>query len=145
MRGTTRDMSDSHEVDLVAALGGRRTPGSGNQPNNPMDGRLNRYTEDLAFAWDGKSTLGKSIGVTLEMISKARDQALGERPMIALRWYATERLKVAEDWAAVTLDDFTEMLELAREARAMKEFLMDNADPNDMEPNLYEVLLSETR
>ncbi len=123
MRGTTRDMSDAHEIHLVQVLGGRRTRGSGNQPANPMDGRLNRYTDDLAFAWDGKSTLGKSLSIDLKMVEKAREQALGERPAIALRWYATERLEVAEDWMAVTLDDFAELLELAREARLMRAFL----------------------
>lgn len=142
MRGTTRNMSDAHEIALVDALGGRRTRGSGNQPANPMDGRHNRYTDDLAFAWDGKSTLGKSIGVTLEMIRKARDQALGERPMLALRWYATERLAVAEDWVAVTLDDFQELLHGARQARLMREFLEGQADPNDLEPSLWEVFLA---
>lgn len=123
MRGTTRNMSDAHEVDLVEAFGGRRTRGSGNQFNNPMDGRLNRYTDDLAFAWDGKSTLGKSISVTLEMWRKACEQALGERPMLALRWYATERLRLALDLIVVSKDDFVELLDLAREAGRMKAFM----------------------
>lgn len=123
MRRTTRQMSDAHEVALVHAFGGRRTPGSGNQAANPMDGRQNRYTEDLAFAWDGKSTLGASITIDLKMIEKARDQALGERPMLALRWYATERLAVAEDWVAVTLDDMQELLETAREARLLRAYV----------------------
>jgi hypothetical protein len=133
MRGTTRNMSDAHEVALVEALGGRRTRGSGNQANNPMDGRHNRYTDDLAFAWDGKSTLGKSISITLEMIEKARDQALAERPMIALRWYATERLAVAEDWVAITLDDFQELLHEARQAAAMRAFLKASKSEIDFE------------
>jgi hypothetical protein len=114
VRRTTRDMSDAHEETLVEALGGRRTPGSGNQFNNPADGRHNRYEDILAFAWDGKSTLGKSITIDLEMIEKIEEQSLGERPMIGLRWYATERLKVAKDWVAVPLDDFVELLEAAR-------------------------------
>ncbi len=121
MRGTTRDMSDAHEIALVETLGGRRTRGSGNQSHNPMDGRLNRYEDDLAFAWDGKSTLGKSIGVTREMWEKAEEQALGERPMLALRWYDTERLHVGLDLVAISLDDFAELLDLAREAQAARD------------------------
>lgn len=119
MRRTTREMSDKHETDLVDALGGRRTPGSGNQFANPMDGRHNRYTDDLAFAWDGKSTLGKSITIDLAMWEKAQEQALGERPMLALRWYADERLKgIHADLVAISLNDFQELLELARKGQA---------------------------
>lgn len=116
MRGTTRDMSDAHENYLVGLLGGRRTKGSGNQANNPMDGRHSRYEESLAFAWDGKSTLGDSIGVTRKMWAKAVEQAHGERPMLALRWYLNERRTQTIDLIAVSADDFAELLELAREA-----------------------------
>lgn len=136
-------MSDAHETALVEALGGRRTPGSGNQFNNPMDGRHNRYEDTLAFAWDGKSTLGKSITVDLPMVEKAREQAGSERPMLALRWYATERLAVAEDWVAITLDDFQELIDLAREAQAMRSFMEGRVDPNDMAESLYERYLEE--
>lgn len=113
MRGTTRDLSDRHEAHLVQVLGGRRTPGSGNQANNPMDGRHNRYTSGLAFAWDGKATLGKSLSISLAMWEKAQEQALGERPMLALRWYLNERLTDQVDLVAVSLDDFVEMRDLA--------------------------------
>lgn len=143
MRGTTRNMSDAHEIALVEALGGRRTRGSGNQFNNPMDGRHNRYEDSLAFAWDGKSTLGQSISIDLKMIAKARDQALAERPMIALRWYETERLKVAEDWAAIPLDDMQELVEAAREGQAMKAFLQGLHDPADLYDTMYDRFLEE--
>lgn len=138
MRGTTRDMSNSHEIDLVATFGGRRTPGSGNQPNNPMDGRLNRYTDDLAYAWDGKSSLGKSISVTRAMWEKAQEQALSERPMLALRWYDTERLRVGLDLIVVGIEDFAEMLELSRQARLMKAFLAETHDSETGEWTLAE-------
>jgi len=108
-------MSNAHELHLVKVLGGRRTPGSGNGFANPMDGRLNRYTDAFAVAWDGKATLGKSVGVTRSMWDKAVEQALGERPMLALRFYDTERLHVGLDLAVVSLDDFAELLDLARE------------------------------
>lgn len=121
MRGTTRGMSDAHEIALVEALGGRRTAGSGNQPANPMDGRHNRYEATCAFAWDGKSTFASSISITRTMWDKAVDQAHGERPMIALRWYDSERLAVGLDLVAVTLADFSELLERSERLSAIED------------------------
>lgn len=103
-------MGEAHERYLADMLGGRQTRGSGNQFNNPMDGRQNRYEDRCAFAFDGKSTLGKSIGVSLDMWNKAVDQAHGERPMLGLRFYSTERLSVGLDLIVVTADDFVEVL-----------------------------------
>lgn len=122
-RPTTRDMSDRHEDDLVKLLGGRQTPGSGNQFNNQMDGRHRRYDDRYAFAWDGKSTFGKSVGVTREMWTKALEQSGDERPMLALRWYDNERLKVGQDLAVIDLHDFAELLEVARKYELVKECL----------------------
>lgn len=108
---TTRQMSDAHEVAVCEALGARRCPGSGNQPNNPMDGRQNRYERPVAFAFDGKSTFSATNSITLAMWEKAAEQAHGERPMLALRWYATRRLAVALDLAVVLLEDLGELLD----------------------------------
>lgn len=107
-------MADEHETDLAQRLGGRQTRGSGNQAANPMDGRHQHYSSAHAFAWDGKSTLGGSIGVTREMWNKAVEQSHGERPMLALRFYDSERLKVGLDLVVVSLDDFEELLEAVR-------------------------------
>jgi hypothetical protein len=122
-RPTTREMSDAHEVLLAQLLGGRRTKGSGNQFNDAMDGRNRRYDQAYAFAWDGKSTLGKSVGVTREMWEKAQRQAGGEMPMLALRWYDNERLAVGLDLIAVEFPDFLEVLEAARRYRQVKDCL----------------------
>lgn len=122
-RPTTRDMSDRHEADLVELLGGRRTPGSGNQFNNQMDGRHRRYDDAYAFAWDGKATFGKSIGVTREMWAKAREQSGDECPLLALRWYDNERLHVGLDLVVVDIHDFVELLEAARKYAVVKECL----------------------
>ncbi len=105
-----RRMSKAHEETLAATLGGRMTRGSGNQFANPMDGRHSRYDRAVAFAWDGKSTLAASIGVSLAMWEKAVEQAHGERPMLGLRFYRTERLDVGLDLVTVRLDDFAELL-----------------------------------
>lgn len=105
------EMSSKHETWLARILGGRKTPGSGNQARNPMDGRHNRYDVPYAFAWDGKSTRGVSISVNRGMLDKAVLQADGERPMIALRFYDDDRLRGYEDWFLVRADDFIEMRE----------------------------------
>lgn len=115
-RETTRGMSDRHEADLVEWFGGSLMPGSGNQWNRPMDGRHSRYTEKMAFAWDGKSTMGKSILITRDMVDKAIEQAGAERPLIALRWYNNMRLTDSVDWVALSAHDFAELLAAANEA-----------------------------
>lgn len=89
------------------------TRGSGNQFANPMDGRQDRYEAPVAFAWDGKSTLAASVSVTREMWEKAMLQAHGERPMLALRFYDSDRLKVGIDLVVISLHDMVELLELA--------------------------------
>lgn len=114
---TTRDMSDSHEIFLAEILDGRRSKGSGNQFNDAMDGRNKRYDQAHALAWDGKSTFAKSIGVTLEMWEKAREQSHGEIPMLALRWYDGWDLKPNHDLVVLDLHDFAEILQDARAYR----------------------------
>lgn len=114
-RGLRNKMGKLHEEALVTFLGGRKTKASGSQWRDQMDGRHNRMSRRFAFAWDGKSTLAKSISVTREMWAKAKEQAGGERPMLALRWYGNERLDVAEDLVVLSLHDFVELLEVANE------------------------------
>src|SRR5687768_7630444 len=101
-----KKMGDKHEEFLVERLGGRGTRGSGNQANNPMDGRHDRYKEAVAFAWDGKSTRGKSISITRDMVAKAEEQAHGERPMLALRFYDDDRLRGFKDLVVIDFEDF---------------------------------------
>lgn len=133
-RLTTRHMSDKHEEDLVALLGGRRTPGSGNQFNNAMDGRHRRHDEPYPFAWDGKSTLGKSVGVSREMWAKAVEQAGDERPMLALRWYDGERLNPTLDLLVVDAHDFAEVREAARNYEQIKRCM---ALGHEVDPRLH--------
>lgn len=113
-----KDMGDAHEDHLHKALGGRKTKGSGNQWQNPADGRTSRYEEEYALAWDGKSTYAKSMSITREMLRKIREQALPEAPMIGVRFYdpdaGTSRLEVAEDWALVPLDYLVALREQIR-------------------------------
>lgn len=110
----THRMGAAHEQFLAVTLGGRQAKGSGNQWRDQMDGRHNRLTEQFAYAWDGKSTLGKSIGVSRAMWEKAREQAGGERPMLGLRWYDNESLEVGLDLVVVSAYDLSEMLAVIR-------------------------------
>lgn len=115
-----RKMSDLHEEDLAEWFSARRTPGSGNGPANPMDARQHRSDHVVAFAIDGKSTRSKSVGVSLDMIAKAREQAHGERPMIALRYYFDDRLRSYDDWACIQMDDLLELMERSERLEALE-------------------------
>lgn len=106
---TTARMGELHEEHLAEINGGRKSRSSGNQWHDAGDGR-NHRDDPFNFCWDGKSTLAKSLTVTLDMIAKIREQAGGERPQIGLRWYGSGDLsQVTEDWIAVPDVDFEEM------------------------------------
>jgi hypothetical protein len=79
-----------------------------------MDGRNDRFTTPFALAWDGKATLSKSVSITRDMWAKAVEQAHGEIPLVALRFYANERLGVDEDLVVLRANDFASILEAAR-------------------------------
>lgn len=106
-----RKMSDKHEKDLAEWFQGRMTPGSGNQFNNQTDVRQSRYEVEVAFAIDGKSTMAKSVSITRETLDKLVEQAHGERPLLAVRFYDNERLTSYEDWSMIRTDDLLELLE----------------------------------
>jgi len=103
-------MSDKHEDLLAEAFGGKKTRGSGNQWANQTDGRTNRHNIPFAFAWDGKSTRHASTTVSRADLAKVTEQADGDRPILALRFYDDDRLRGFEDWLCVRLDDLVEML-----------------------------------
>jgi hypothetical protein len=103
-------MSDAHEDHLAQVFGGRKTRGSGNQWANQTDGRTNRHDIPFAFAWDGKSTRAASTTVSRADLDKVREQADGDRPILALRFYDDDRLRGSEDWVCLRLDDLAEML-----------------------------------
>lgn len=104
-------MGDDHESYIVERLGGRKTPGSGSQWRNPLDGRHNRYEDEFAYAWDCKSTLAGSISVNLKVWEKTKERADGERPLMPLRFYHDERLKKYTDLVTMELEDFIELLD----------------------------------
>jgi hypothetical protein len=121
-------MAELHESDLAEWFGGMKSRGSGNQSNSPMDGRQD-HLNGIAWAWDGKSTRSKSIGVSLEMWEKAREQAHAERPMLALRFYGDDRLRdVLADLVTLDADDFRELLDLLGKLGRAKEIVRQVRD-----------------
>lgn len=134
---TTRKMSSRHEEDLVALLGGERTRNSGAVWSDQSDGHQTGSDGYWRFAWDGKSTLGESIGVTRKMLAKLREQCRGLEPMLPMRWYADQRLtRVDEDWIAIEAETLAQIIEDANTYRAIKEQgcltgLHDFSDPED--------------
>jgi hypothetical protein len=117
-------MANYHEDYLAQLNEGVRSRGSGSQPHDKGDGRnqhLDPADGGFSFCWDGKSTLGKGITVTREMIDKITEEAAGERPMLGLRWYDTDNLqRVGADWIAVSGADWCEVLLAARRAAGLE-------------------------
>ena len=123
----TRDMSDRHESFLASIFKGRVTKGSGSHWSDQMDGKQARGSGETVFVWDGKSTLGKGLTVTVEMWNKAIEQSRAwEVPMLALRWYANERLdKVDLDLAVVRATVLADLQRDANEVVALREEIRD--------------------
>jgi Holliday junction resolvase len=110
----TKRMGDAHEAHIAEVFGYRQTRGSGNQWRDQMDAKGHRMDEAVAFSIDGKSTRAKSIGVKREELDKAIEQAAGERPMMAYRFYDDDRLRRFEDWYLLREDDLLELIERSR-------------------------------
>lgn len=118
----TRKMSDRHEEDLAETLGGKRTRNSGAVWSDQSDGHHLQSEEYWRFAWDGKSTLGKSIGISREMVAKLREQSRGLLPLLPLRWYRDNRLTAVDiDLVALDLETFAEILSDANAWRRAKD------------------------
>lgn len=125
---TTQKMGEKHEERLALAFGGARMPGSGNQWHHQTDVR-NAHDLPFAFAVDGKSTMGKGITITRDMLDKLIEQAAGERPALGLRWYGSGDLDdVAEDGVYIRLPDWEEVLTAARAYAALEAALGGSFD-----------------
>lgn len=110
---TTRQMSDDHEDHFTRLLGMRLARSSGNQFNDPMDGRHDEGA--WRFAGDGKSTFGASIGVSRAMWDKAIEQSHGARPLLPLRFYRPDHTLTPElDLVVCDLNDLAEMIDKLR-------------------------------
>lgn len=119
---TTRKMSGRHEQDLAAALDGRVTKGSGSTFRDQADGKQEYGSAAYVFAWDGKSTLGKSVSITREMWAKIVEQAHWALPALPVRFYRDERLtQVDLDLVAVELETFAQMQRDANAYRRVRD------------------------
>lgn len=108
---TTRNLSDAHEIFLADLFGGRRTRGSGNQTNNPLDVRLDP-TAPFPMGLEGKSTRSKSLSVSVATWEKLLDQAHGLRPALALRFYRSDNLLVPlHDLVVLNAHDLAELID----------------------------------
>lgn len=126
MRKTTRAMSDAHEDHLAEVYGVRKTKASGSTWRDKTDARGHRRDDAVAFAFDGKSTLARSMSVTRADLDKLVEQALPERPCLAIRFYDNERLQGCEDWALIREDDLVELVERSRLLSEVQEFVGDD-------------------
>lgn len=108
----TTAMGEAHDRACAELLGGRKTRSSGNQFNDQLDGKHD--DGEFRFAWDGKSTFGKSLTVSLRSWDKIVEQAHGMRPLMPLRFYTDWRLTVGLDLVVCDMNDLCEMIERLR-------------------------------
>lgn len=111
---TTREMSDAQEEHIAQVFGVRKTRASGSHWRDQMDDRGHRMEEAVAFAFDGKSTFGKSTSINRSDLAKAVEQSYGERPCMAYRFYDDWTLDSFEDWYLLREDDLLELIERSR-------------------------------
>lgn len=113
-----KKLADKHEDDVNEWLGGQQAKSSGNQWNDQGDGRLGRHHHQFGWCWDCKAAMPgtKSVSVTRDMVDKITHQAHGDRPILPLRFYSSERGQIEHDLVVLRMEDFRELLE-ALEAR----------------------------
>lgn len=114
-RTLNQRMADAHEADIAEDIAGSLTKGSGNQWHNQGDAKNNERETPFPITADGKSTLGKSIAVSLTMWRKIVEQTFGQIPTLWLRFYKDESLReIEEDLVVIRRRDFNEILQAAR-------------------------------
>jgi hypothetical protein len=114
-------MSERHEKHLVNVLGGRMTKGSGSTFADQGDGKQDYRSGQYVFCWDGKSTMAKSISVSIDMWEKIEEQAHWARPAIPLRFYSDRRGINTLDLVVCSLTDFADMQTAANEITQLRE------------------------
>jgi len=107
-------MSDLHEKEIAAALGGRRTRGSGCTAQDATD-VVSLPDDEFAWAADCKSTLAASTTASVATWEKLEGQADGRMALLPLRCYADDRLSYSRmDVVALAVGDLAELLYWAR-------------------------------
>lgn len=114
-RTHNQQMADIHERDIAEWIEGSQTKASGSQWHAQMDAKNGINKVPFPIAGDGKATLGKSIGVSLSMWFKAKEQTFGEITTLFLRWYRDQSLRTVDlDLVVLSADDFKRILSSAR-------------------------------
>jgi hypothetical protein len=134
-RTLNQRMGDAHEADIAEWIAGSQTKGSGNQWHNQGDAKNNERQTPFPITADGKSTLGKSIAVSISMWKKIVEQTFGQIPTLFLRFYRDESLRIVEeDLVVLRARDFMEILQAARRGALIEEeqrFPLLEIEPSD--------------
>lgn len=108
----------AHEKHVQDLLGLDSTPGSGNQFYAPGDAVDNRHPGESNFAIlaDAKCTERGSYSLNHHFLVQQTDRAveLGKRFVMPVRFDGGSR---PDDYVVLGLDDFAELLEMAKQAR----------------------------
>lgn len=103
----------AHEEDVQKLLGLDSTICSGNKFYDPGDGVDRSHPRQNSFALiiDAKCTAAKSFSVKAEFLKEWEEKAamLGKRFAMPIRFEASQ-----QDYVLLSLNDFAELLELAR-------------------------------
>jgi len=114
----TKGISDPHEADVAADLGGRKHRGSGSSPWLKGDVSADPLGLGAEVLVECKATAGASIGVKAEWLIKVTreaDEQAGRVPALALRFDRIGELAqgTEADWIAVPLSEFRRLLRRA--------------------------------
>ena len=108
----------AHEEYVQKLLGLDSTICSGNKFHDPGDGVDRSHPSQNSFALivDAKCTTAKSFSVKSEFLKEWEEKAamLGKRFAMPIRFESITDLNSRQDYVLLSLNDFAELLELAR-------------------------------
>ena len=105
--------AELYEDFVARVLGGDKASRSTAHFHNPANAPTNGPADDFVFAWNTAATRSGSIEVSKAMWDRACQWAWGDRPMLALRFYDSQRVETSPrlDLAVVSLLTLTEMVD----------------------------------
>jgi hypothetical protein len=109
----------AHEKDIQGLLGLDSTICSGNKFYDPGDGvdRSHPTQNSFALIVDAKCTTAASFSLKLAFLKEWEEKAagLGKRFAMPIRFEPLSDFDAKHDYVLLTLNDFAELLELARD------------------------------
>lgn len=109
----------AHEAHVQKLLNLDSTICSGNKFYDPGDGVDRQHPDQITFPLivDAKCTTAKSFSVKNEMLREWLEKAamLGKRFAMPIRFEDLMDSNIKDDYVLLSLDDFAELLELARD------------------------------